>query len=57
MHTTQYDRIALVALQQLADRGVVVFTGRQYVLAPEANCAAYVIQTAWRHSTHWTTRP
>ena len=49
MQTTQYERIKLVALERLARRGVVVFTGHQYVLAPEANCAAYAIQTAWRN--------
>ena len=49
MQTTQYDRIALVALERLAHRGVVVFTGRQYVLAEEGHSAAYVIQTAWRN--------
>ena len=49
MCVTAYEQhVAHVALQRLAQRGVVVFTGFQYVLAPEAHCAAYAIQNAWR---------
>lgn len=49
MRVTAYEQhVAHVALQRLAQRGVVVFTGFQYVLAPEAHCAAYAIQNAWR---------
>lgn len=59
MHLAAHEqRLVHVALQRLAQRGVVVFTGRQYVLAPEAHCAAFAIQNAWRG--RWsepTTRP